>query len=152
MSQQKPLTVGSRAPSFTLKDAQGDSVALNDLLTTKPVLLFFYPGDMTPGCTMQLCAIRDEWEAFKKADVHVFGVNHANAQSHNAFTEAHHFPFPLLIDDKKKVSAQYGAVRTFFKISIIKRTVVGIRKDGTIFFYKHGMPKNTEILKAIPRT
>jgi peroxiredoxin Q/BCP len=136
---------------FTLKDAKGVTVALNDLLITKPVLLFFYPGDMTPGCTMQLCAIRDEWEAFKKADVHVFGVNHASAESHTAFADAYHFPFPLLIDEGKKVSNQYGAIRKFFKTAVIKRTVVGIGKDGIIFFYKHGMPKDSEILKAVPK-
>ncbi|MCW1892258.1 MAG: peroxiredoxin [Candidatus Uhrbacteria bacterium] len=151
MTQHQPLTVGSRAPMFTLKDAKGNTVSLRELIATKPVLLFFYPGDMTPGCTMQLCAIRDEWEAFKKADVHIFGVNHANAQSHTAFSDAYHFPFHLLIDEGKKVSTQYGAIRKFFKTLIIKRTVVGIAKDGTIFYYKAGMPKNADILKALPK-
>jgi peroxiredoxin Q/BCP len=147
----KPPTqigVGSSAPNFTLHDASGTSYELRELLKDRSVVLIFYPGDMTPGCTMQLCAVRDDWSTFDKAGVAVFGVNHANAASHAKFAKAHAFPFPLLIDDGMSVSEKYGAVKKIFKKKIISRTVVGIRQDGMIAFYRKGMPKDTEILKA----
>lgn len=147
MTTKKALTVGSRAPSFTLKDAAGNAVSLKDFKGKKNVILVFYPGDMTPGCTMQLCAIRDDWQKF--AGSAVYGVNHADADSHNKFIKKYGFPFPLLIDKGKKVSARYGAVKSFFKAKIIKRTVVGIGKDGKIFYLRRGMPKDADILKAI---
>ena len=147
MPPKKLLTVGSRAPSFTLKDAAGNAVSLKDFRGKKSVVLIFYPGDMTPGCTMQLCAIRDDWRKF--AGTAVYGVNHADADSHNKFAKKFGLPFPLLIDKGKKVSARYGAIKQFFKARIIKRTVVGIGKDGRIFFLRHGMPKNSDILKAV---
>jgi thioredoxin-dependent peroxiredoxin len=76
-------------------------------------------------------------------------VNHADADSHNAFIKKYRFPFPILIDTGKKVSTRYGALKKYFKAIIIKRSVFGIGKDGKIFFLRRGMPKNTDILKAI---
>lgn len=149
MTEQLAVTVGSKAPAFSLHDEQGKTISLKELLGSTPIVLIFYPGDMTPGCTMQLCAIRDEWEDFKKANIQVFGINHADSKSHTTFKETYHFPFPLLIDTGKKVSTSYGAIRKFFKTEIIKRTVIGIDATGTIIYLKHGMPKNSDILKAV---
>ncbi len=143
-------SVGDRAPQFTLKDHSGKKVALADFKGKKNVVLVFYPGDMTPGCTMQLCAIRDDWSKFKRKDTVVFGINHGDEESHKGFIKKYGFPFSLLIDSQKRVSAKYGAVKPFFKTRIIKRTVAVVDKDGKIVYLKRGMPKDTEILKAIP--
>lgn len=143
------LKVGDKAPTFTLKTQDNKDVSLNDFVDKKPVVLIFYPGDMTPGCTIQLCNVRDDWSKFEQADAIVFGVNHADADSHKRFSHKYNFPFPLLIDADKKVSKKYGAIKKLFLATVIKRTVVAIGKDGIIKFYRHGMPKNTEILKAI---
>lgn len=140
---------GTKAPAFTLTDQEGKTVSLSDFAGTKNVLLIFYPGDMTPGCTMQLCAIRDDWAKFEAVDTVVFGVNPASEQSHQAFHTKHAFPFPLLIDNLKKVAASYDAIRSLGPLKLIRRTVVAISKDGTILYYRHGMPKNADILKAI---
>jgi peroxiredoxin Q/BCP len=145
----KELAVGMAAPAFTLRDEKGNSVALADFKGKKNVILVFYPGDMTPGCTMQLCAIRDDWKKFLAVDTVVFGMNHADAESHTAFSKKYHFPFPILIDTGKKISTKYGALKKFFKAVVIKRSVVGIGKDGKIFFLRRGMPKNADILKAV---
>lgn len=144
------LNVGDKAPDFTLPDQDGKKVTLSDFKDKKNVVLIFYPGDMTPGCTMQLCAVRDDWSKFAKADAVVFGMNHGDEESHAAFIKKHTFPFPLLVDKDKKVATKYGALKKFFKATIIKRTVIVIGKDGKIAYLKAGMPKNTEILKAIP--
>ncbi|MDO8584264.1 MAG: peroxiredoxin [bacterium] len=145
------LTVGMPAPDFTLKDQDENSVKLSSLKGKKAVVLIFYPGDMTPGCTMQLCAIRDDWQKFKEANIEVYGINHAEAVSHEKFIKKYSFPFPLLIDANKKVSALYGAVRPLFKAMIIKRSVVGIDKGGIIRYLKRGLPRNAEILKAMTK-
>lgn len=145
----KELAIGQKAPLFTLSDERGKSVSLKDFRGKKNVVLIFYPGDMTPGCTMQLCDIRDDWKKFTAKDTVVYGVNQADAASHAAFSKAHHFPFPLLIDTGRKISAKYGATRLYFKTTIIRRTVVVINKEGTITYLRRGMPKNADILKAL---
>jgi peroxiredoxin Q/BCP len=146
------LKVGDKAPAFTLTTQSGKEVSLKDFKDKQPVVLVFYPGDMTPGCTIQLCGIRDNWSKFEEAGAAVFGVNHADAKSHSNFTDKHQFPFLLLIDTDKKISKKYGAVKKLFSATVIKRTVVVISKDGTVVFYKHGMPKEADILKAITKT
>lgn len=147
-----PISAGSRAPAFTLRDQHGHSVSLDQLLAEKkPLFLIFYPGDMTPGCTLQLCAIRNEWKSFERAGVSVFGINHAPAESHTRFSDAYSLPFPLLVDERKKISAAYGCVKPVFKTTVINRTVVGINPDGKIFYYKRGIPKISDMLKAVGR-
>ncbi len=143
------LKVGDKAPIFTLKTQDNKDINLSDYIGKEPIILFFYPGDMTPGCTIQLCNIRDDWSKFKQARATVFGINHADADSHKRFSSKYNFPFPLLIDTDKKVSKKYGAVKKLFSATVIKRTVVAIGKDGIIKFYRHGMPKDIEILKSI---
>ena len=140
--------MGSRAPNFTLPDQSGHSITLSEILKAHRVLLVFYPGDMTPGCTMQLCAVRDDWSKFQRAHIKVYGINNGDAQSHKKFSDKHALPFPLLIDAQKKVTQKYGFMKKFFKATIVRRTVVGIDTNGIIVYLRHGMPKNTELLKA----
>jgi hypothetical protein len=90
MPTTKDLAVGDRAPLFTLSDQDGKKVSLTDFKGKKNVVLIFYPGDMTPGCTMQLCAIRDDWSKFGAKDAVVYGVNHADAGSHRHGQEGQH--------------------------------------------------------------
>lgn len=145
------LKVGDKAPNFTLKSQDGHDISLSDYTGKKPVVLVFYPGDMTPGCTIQLCSIRDDWSKFEKAGAVVLGINHADAESHQKFISKYHFPFPLLIDTDKKISKKYGAIKKLFSATVIKRTVIAVDKDGIIRFSRHGMPKDAEILKALSK-
>ena len=145
----RDLTVGMVAPDFTLQDEEGKSVKLMDFKGKKNVVIVFYPGDMTPGCTLQLCAIRDDWSKFVRKDTVVLGINHGDAESHGGFSKKYTFPFPLLVDAGKKISAKYGAIKTLFKAKVIRRSVVVINKQGQIIFLKRGMPKDADILKAI---
>lgn len=139
------LKTGTKAPEFKLKDENGNTVQLKDFKGKKNVVLIFYPGDDTPGCKKQLCAVRDDYSKFDKEDVVVFGINPQGAKSHKKFIEKYNFPFPLLVDKDKKVVKKYGAKGTLFT----KRTVYGIDKEGKIVFAKRGMPENEEILKAL---
>src|SRR5579883_3627780 len=91
-----PLPVGAPAPDFSLPDAEGHLVRLSDL-RGRNVVLVFYPGDDTPGCTRQLCQFRDSWEAARARGVEVFGVNPQSAAKHARFRGKFQFPFPLLV-------------------------------------------------------
>lgn len=133
---------------FTLKDQNGESVSLELILSTGPAVLIFYPGDQTPGCTIQLCSIRDDWNDFQKAGIQVFGINPSDAGSHAAFAKKHEFPFPLLVDEGRKVARAYGAEQDLLIAKVIRRTVVGIGQDGKIVYYRQGLPRTNEILKA----
>lgn len=101
------LTEGKKAPAFTLMDKDGVSHKLSDYLG-KWVFIYFYPKDNTPGCTKEACAIRDEWSAFKKMGVQVFGVSTDSQKSHEKFAEKFDLPFILLADEDKKVVEKYG--------------------------------------------
>lgn len=148
MSQPEPL-LNQPAPDFSLLDQEGNRITLRDFRGQNPVLLIFYPGDDTPGCTTQLCAIRDDWAEFQQYGVKVFGVNHADAESHTKFWRHHGLKTPLLIDEDKKVSKLYGATKKFFRTEIINRSVVLIDKSGVIRYLKRGLPPDREILEAI---
>lgn len=137
-----PLPAGTPAPEFSLPDDSGRQVALSGL-RGKGVVLVFYPGDDTPGCTKQLCEFRDSWDAVRKRGVEVFGVNPQSPASHGKFRQKYHFQFPLLVDHGQKVAALYHANGL-----IVKRTVYLIGPDGLIRFARRGMPKPSEVLAA----
>jgi peroxiredoxin Q/BCP len=98
---------GKPAPDFELNTDSGESVKLSDF-RGKPVVLYFYPKDDTPGCTTQACGIRDSYGEFKKAGAVVLGVSPDDEKSHVKFKEKYELPFTLLADPEHKVAEQYG--------------------------------------------
>lgn len=144
-----PIKVGDQAPLFSLKNQAGKNISLKNYRRQKNVLLIFYPGDNTPGCTKQLCDIKNDFSQFTKYDVEIFGINQADKNSHKNFINDYKFPFDLLIDTDRKVSRQYKALKFMFGHESIKRSVVLIDKNGRIIFLKRGMPNNQEILKSL---
>jgi len=143
------LSPGDRAPEFTLATETGATVELRAALATGPVVLIFYPMDNTPGCTAQLCAVRDDSAQYAAAGIAVYGVNGGDAGSHQKFIAKHNLTAPLLIDKGLQVASDYDAVLGLGPLKLINRTVVGIARDGTIAFYKRGTPKTEEILAAL---
>jgi peroxiredoxin Q/BCP len=105
--------VGSKAPDFTLPSQSGEMVNLKDFLDRKPVVLYFYPKDDTPGCTKEACAFRDDYEEFRKLDCEVVGISSDSVESHRSFAERHGLPFTLLSDEGGKVKKLYGVSNTF---------------------------------------
>ncbi|CAN4110012.1 unnamed protein product [Withania somnifera] len=93
---------GSVPPPFTLKDQDGKNVSLSKF-KGKPVVVYFYPADETPGCTKQACAFRDSYEKFKKAGAQVVGISGDDPASHKAFAKKYRLPFTLLCDEGNKV-------------------------------------------------
>jgi len=98
---------GQKAPDFVLPSSDGRDIALADL-RGKPVVLYFYPKDDTPGCTKEACAFRDDYAQLKKKAV-LLGVSPDSVESHERFRDKYKLPFPLLADDDKKVAKKYGA-------------------------------------------
>jgi thioredoxin-dependent peroxiredoxin len=107
------VDVGSKAPNFTLPSQSGELVSFRDFLGEKPVVLFFYPKDDTPGCTKEACAFRDEYEQFSELDTEVIGISSDSVGSHKSFAEKHNLPFTLLSDEEGKVRRLYGVPNTF---------------------------------------
>ena len=98
---------GKPAPEFELTSDSGESVKLSDL-RGKPVVLYFYPKDDTPGCTAQACGIRDAWGDFERAGAIVLGVSPDDEQSHVKFKSKYDLPFTLLADTDHKTADEYG--------------------------------------------
>ncbi len=101
------LKEGQKAPDFTLDDHDGRKVSLKGL-KGKTVVLYFYPKDMTPGCTQEACDFRDNWSAVKKKGSVVLGVSADPVKRHAAFKEKYKLPFTLLSDESKKMLRKYG--------------------------------------------
>lgn len=141
-----PFNKGDAAPSFAVKDSEGKTYKSEELYKTGPVLLIFYPGDETPGCTKQLCAVRDDYAMFAEHGILPFGVNNADAESHNRFIEKQDFQFPIFVDEGFKVSKAIGAYKN--GDPHITRTVVLVGKGGKILFYERGMPEHSAIMNA----
>lgn len=107
-ADSKLLKVGAKAPAFSLTNTEGKTVKLSDF-KGKKVALYFYPKDMTPGCTTEACGFRDDFADLKKRGVEVFGVSGDDQKSHQKFTEKYSLPFMLLSDPTHEMMEKYGA-------------------------------------------
>jgi len=115
------LTAGSKAPDFTVKDQDGKDVKLTDF-KGKKLVLYFYPKDMTPGCTAESCNLRDNYKALLKQGYEVLGVSTDNEKSHKKFIEKEKLPFSLLADTDKTLHSKYG---TWIEKSMYGRKYMG---------------------------
>jgi peroxiredoxin Q/BCP len=116
---------GKPAPDFELTSDSGETVRLSDL-KGKPVVLYFYPKDDTPGCTTQACGIRDVYGEFERAGAVVLGVSPDSERSHVKFKEKYDLPFTLLADEDHGVSEQYGV---WGEKKYMGRTYMGITRS-----------------------
>src|SRR3954467_533396 len=102
-----PLKEGDKAPQFAAESDTGERIALKDL-KGKPVVLYFYPKDMTPGCTQEACDFRDSFARLKKKGVTVLGVSKDDEGRHETFTKKYSLPFKLIADESGKICDAYG--------------------------------------------
>jgi peroxiredoxin Q/BCP len=137
-----PLSIGSKAPDFTLLTESGKKITLS-ALRGKNVVLVFYPGDDTMICRRQLCEFRDAWSDIRGQNGVVFGINPQSAESHREFHDKYKFPFPLLVDVDQRVAALYNSDG-----GMVNRTVYLIGTDGRIRYARRGMPQPEEVLAA----
>lgn len=138
--------VGKPAPQFSLPSTEGRTISSAEFVGKQALILVFYPGDDTPGCNKQLCALRDDYAKVTAAGAQVLGLNPAGLDSKEAYKAKFQFPFPLLADEHKEAAKAYGALTPEGKIS---RTVVVIGQDGLVRWVQPGMPSDDEILSHL---
>lgn len=122
------VSVGDRAPDFTLPSSDGSQVSLRDY-AGRPVVLVFYPGDDTPVCTKQLNTYNDDLAEFEALDAQVLAISAQSVDSHQKFAGKHGFRFPLLADTDKAVAGAYG---TLGPIGFPRRSVFIIDGQGVV--------------------
>ena len=149
------INEGDQAPDFTLQSDAGTDVTLSSL-RGRPVVLYFYPRDDTPGCTKQACGIRDVYGEFERAGAVVLGVSPDDEGSHVKFKRKYDLPFALLSDTDHRVAEQYGvwgeksfAGRKYMGVS---RSTFVIGEDGTVKKVLHDVKPAThadDVLAAL---
>jgi peroxiredoxin Q/BCP len=147
---------GTPAPPFSLTSDEGETVTLESL-RGKPVVLYFYPKDDTPGCTTQACGIRDAWDEFEARGAVVLGVSPDSESSHVRFKEKFGLPFTLLADPDHATAEAYGVwveKKSYGKTSMgIERSTFVIDAEGKVAKVMRRVKPDThtsEVLAALP--
>ena len=138
-------TLGKAAPGFSLPDQDGKMHALKDY-AGKWVLLYFYPKDDTPGCTIEACTIRDQFKDFKKIGAEVIGISTDSVKSHKKFALAYELPFTLLADENKEMVGEYGV---FGEKKFMGRTYMGVSRTSFLVDPKGKIAKVYEKVKPL---
>lgn len=128
MSEQS-LQVGDLAPDFSLPNEAGEQVKLSSLRGQR-VVLYFYPMDDTPGCTLQACSFRDSFHEIQERNAVVLGISPDNESSHQTFKSKYDLPFTLLVDADHSVSKTYGCWQE--EVGYIKRSQFIIDEQGKL--------------------
>ncbi len=150
------LQIGDQIPNFTAKDTNDNDFDSTTIVGQKPVVIYFYPKDNTPGCTAQACSFRDQYEDFTDLGADVIGISGDSVASHEKFAKRHKLPFLLLSDNSGKLRKLFG-VKTNLLGLIPGRVTYIADKTGTIQLIFDSMmatkhiPKALEFLKKIEK-
>ena len=135
MSNIHFLKIGEKAPNFSGLDQNGNSITLSDF-SGKTLVLYFYPKDNTPGCTVQACNLRDNFSELTKQNISVLGVSADSMQQHQKFIDKYSLPFPLIADENHELLKNYGVwgLKKFMgrEYDGIHRTTFIINEEGII--------------------
>jgi len=148
-----PISAGKRAPDFTLPDENGKLHKLSEY-RGKIVVLYFYPADDTPGCTLEACKFRDDYLKYEAKGAQILGISPDGVESHDKFKTKFSLPFPLLADEGHKVCTKYGVwgekVNFGHHYDGVHRTTFIIDPDGKIseVFTKVSVPKHSQKVLA----
>ncbi|CAN1574942.1 Bcp Peroxiredoxin [Flavobacteriaceae bacterium] len=148
------LKVGNKIPNFTAKDTNGNDFEIASILGHKPIVIYFYPKDNTPGCTAQACSFRDQYEDFKDLGAEVIGISSDSIVSHQKFTKQYKLPFLLLSDTDKKIRKLFGVPSGLFGILPGRVTYVADKTGMIIMAFdsmmaKRHIPKALEAIKKL---
>ncbi|HEY1195985.1 peroxiredoxin [Flavobacterium sp.] len=148
------LKIGDIVPNFTAKDNHGETFESQSVLGRKPLVIYFYPKDNTPGCTTEACSFRDQYEDFKDLGAEVIGISSDSVKSHHKFAAKHQLPFILLSDRDKRLRKLFGVRNNLFGLLPGRVTYI-IDKNGLVISIfdsvnaaKH-IPKALEIVKEL---
>lgn len=148
------LKVGDKIPNFAAKDSNGNDFNSLDLIGKKPMVIYFYPKDNTPGCTAQACSFRDQYEDFKDLGAEVIGISSDSIASHQKFTQQFKLPFILLSDSDKKIRTLFGVPSNLFGLIPGRVTYVADKAGMVIMVFdsmkaKNHIPKALEAIKGL---
>ena len=141
------LKIGDKIPSFTSIDSKGDSFDIIEYIG-RPLVIYFYPKDDTPGCTIQACTFRDNYEDFKALGAEVIGISSDSLKSHQKFASRYKLPFILLSDFDKKIRTQFGVPNDFLGLIPGRATYV-IDKKGVVQLIFDSASAKIHIEKAL---
>lgn len=140
----KSLKAGDKAPDFKLMASNGKEVSLKDFTKKNKVVLYFYPKDDTPGCTVEACGFRDAVKKIEKEDTVVLGISPDGLKTHDKFIRKFNLPFLLLSDEDKKVCKAYGV---WVKKSMYGREYMGVARSTFLIGKKGKIEKIYEKVK-----
>lgn len=141
------LKVGDTIPHFTAKDTNGNFFDSTQYIGKQPLVIYFYPKDDTPGCTVEACSFRDSYQDFKELGAEVIGISSDSVESHIQFKNKFSLPFILLSDNDKKLSKLFG-VKSNFLILPGRETYV-VDANGIIQMKFNSMAAKSHISKAL---
>jgi peroxiredoxin Q/BCP len=139
---------GRKAPAFSLKDQHGQTHRLADY-AGRPVVLFFYPKDDTPGCTKEACAFRDGYSRFSNAGLTVLGCSVDSADAHKKFIQKYNLPFSLLLDPDKKIATAYGAANGIPVLGLDRRITYVIDEKGNVLKVYPNVDPSTHAIEIL---
>lgn len=142
------LKVGDRIPHFELLNQHGELFKSETVLGVKPLVVYFYPKDETPGCTAEACSFRDHYEDFLQLGAEVIGISSDGVKSHQKFAARNKLPFVLLSDSKKKVQRLFKLPKILFGL-YTKRITFVIDKEGLVSYVHSSLLPDTHIKKAL---
>ena len=144
----KELKVGDVIPHFTATDTEGNLFDSKIILGQKPLVIYFYPKDNTPGCTAQACSFRDQYEDFKELGAEVIGISGDSTSSHQKFAKQFKLPFILLSDSNKAIRKLFGVPTGLFGLMPGRVTYV-TDKNGVVQMIFDSMMATKHIPKAL---
>jgi peroxiredoxin Q/BCP len=142
------IKVGDKIPKFSAIDTNGNSFESDTIVGKKSLVIYFYPKDDTPGCTIQACSFRDQYEDFKALGAEVIGVSSDSVKSHQKFTKQYKLPFVLLSDSDKKLRRLFGVPNDLLGL-IPGRVTYVIDKEGIVQLVFNSMLGKIHIEKAL---
>jgi len=141
------MKIGDTIPNFTSKDTNGNDFDSRSVVGKQAVVIYFYPKDDTPGCTVEACSFRDNYEEFKALGAEVIGISADSVASHIKFKSKYNLPFTLLSDSDKKIRKLFGVGNDF--LFIPGRQTFVADKNGIIRMVFNSMSGKIHIQKAL---
>ncbi|GGD43879.1 peroxiredoxin [Muriicola marianensis] len=142
------LKIGDRIPEFSLTDQDGNTFNTADLIGKKPLVIFFYPKDNTPGCTKEACSFRDSYQEFTERGAEVIGISADSEFSHRKFASMYNLPFILLSDPKNKVRRLFKVEKSLFNLLPGRETFV-VDKEGFVVMSFNNMGASGHMKRAL---
>lgn len=144
------LSIGDIVPNFKSKNQDGEEFNSAEIIGKKPVVIFFYPKDFTPGCTKEACNFRDAYQDFQDYGAEVIGISGDSEKSHQRFAKKHQLPYTLLSDSSGKIRKKFGVKKSLLGLVPGRETFV-LDKNGMLQLRFNNLDANRHMKKALQK-